>query len=537
MDSTIYTPDNQAGASLPPADPVQPVDNVTPTVSPTVSPTVPPPTAPQYQTEVVPETFVVSANPAQDQNMQNNSQNSFIPQGIGASQVPAQSVAVPSRGSGGGFGKRLVTLLVALLVLVGLVGGGYAVFLKFMGGQSVTLTYWGLWENDSIIRPLISAYEAKHPNVKITYLANSPKQYRQRLQAAIDRGDGPDVFRFHNTWVSLLRNELSLVPKEVMTTSEFTSSFYPVAARDLVGGGNIFGIPLEIDGLGLYYNEDLFAAAGISAPPTTWEELLQMVPKIARAEGTGFSVSAIALGTTNNIENFSDILATMFMQNGANLLDLKGQEAEQVLTFYKKFSDPNDPVYTWNDSLDNSMYAFASGRVAMILAPSWRAFDVKTINSKLQFKIAPIPQLPGNSVTWASYWVEGVSKKSAHQKEAWEFVKYLSSKDAETKLYTEASKVRLFGEPYSRTDMASLLTEDPYVGAYIKQATSAKSFPFASRTFDEGINDKMNKYMEDMVNSLSTGQSPQGALQQANAGFKQVLSTYGLSSGSVPTTP
>ncbi len=466
--------------------------------------------------------------------------------GSATGQMPPdpQTVNVPpvSQPTGNPWPKRI--LVIAILLLF----AGAAVFLGRMAFSSVapvaskdvTLTYWGLWENDGIIKPIIAEYEAKHPNVKIQYSKQSHKQYRERLQAAIERGDGPDIFRFHNTWVPMLKNQLAAIPQSVMSPTQFKSTYYPVAATDLIGGDVIYGLPLMIEGLGLYYNEDLFAAAGITAPPATWEELLAMVPKIAKAEGTGFAVSAIALGTTGNIENFSDIIATMFMQNGANPAVPRGKEAEEALAFYRKFSNPADPVYTWNDTMDNSMYAFANGKVAMILAPSWRAFDIiemaKQVNPTLKFKVAPIPQLAGNTVTWASYWVEGISEKSKYKTQAAEFLKFLTSQEVMTKLYTEESKVRLFGEPYARVDMASLISNDPYAGVYVRQAKDSRSFPLASRTHDNGINDRMAKYLENAVNAVNTGSSPQQELETVTNGFAQVLSSYGLVTNTAPAT-
>jgi len=172
----------------------------------------------------------------------------------------------------------------------------------------------------------------------------------------------------------------------------------------------------------------------------------------------------------------------------------------------------------------------------MILAPSWRVFDIKQMNAALSFKVVPIPQLHGNTVTWASYWVEGVSTKSKNQPEAWELVKYMTSKETVTKMYSEASKTRLFGEPYARIELGPSISSDPYAGAFIKQAQTAKSFPLASRTFDNGINDKLIKYFEDAVNGLSQGTAPTAALDTAATGFRQVLGSYGLTTGAAPTT-
>lgn len=455
-----------------------------------------------------------------------------------SSPAPVETVVVPPLAqesftprTPNPWSRRIRMAGVFLIVIAVLLLGGRYVFGLMAAGKEVTIVYWGLWENDSNVRSILNDFESTHPKIKVTYVKQSHRQYRERLQAAIARGEGPDVFRFHNTWVPMLNRDLSLVPTEVMSASTFLSSFYPVASGDLVAGSSIYGIPLMIDGLGLYYNEDLFATAGVSVP-TTWNDVLEVTPKLTVRNESGIVTSAIALGTAGNVEHFSDIVATMILQNGAKLTNLKSKEAAEALIFYRKFAEPSDPVYTWNESLDNSIAAFANGRVAMILAPSWRAFDIKQINPNLRFNIAPIPQLPGNTVTWASYWVEGVSAKSRSPKQAWEFVSFLTSKETATKFYTEVSKSRLFGEPYARVELGTGLEVDPLVGAYIKQAKTAKSFPLASRTFDNGVNDKLIKYLEDAINSLGTGNAPGAALETAQAGFMQVLSTYGLSSAS-----
>jgi len=462
-------------------------------------------------------TFDVSPEPA--------SENPFIPQ-----------VAVPVAGGGGATKKRILMILVFILLALGLVAGGKFVLGFLAGSKEVTISYWGLWENDANVRSVITDFEVKNPKIKVSYVKQSPRQYRERLSAAIARGEGPDVFRFHNTWVAMLAGDLAVVPKTVMTPTEFSSTFYPVAKNDLVAGNAIYGVPMMTDGLGLYINEDLFAKAGASTP-VTWEDVLTIVPKLTVKTDSTITTSAIALGTTGNVENWSDILALMMLQNGANLVNLQGKEAEETLLFYRKFADPVDPMYTWNETLDNSIYAFAIGKVAMILAPSWRAFDIKQIRPELRFKIIPAPQLPGNTVSWASYWVEGVSNKSKMQPQAFIFLKYITSREVVTKLYSEAAKTRLFGEVYARTDLGATIEADPFAGAYAKQAKTAKSFPLASRTFDNGLNDKLIKYLEDAVNSVAAGSAPSAALITAASGFRQILSQYGLTSSSAPPAP
>jgi multiple sugar transport system substrate-binding protein len=277
----------------------------------------------------------------------------------------------------------------------------------------------------------------------------------------------------------------------------------------------------------------LFSTAGVSAP-TTYEELLAVVPKLTVRDGNTIVTSAIALGTSTNIEHFSDIVSLMILQNGGSLSNPTVKETEEAVSFYRKFASPGDPMYTWNSLLDNSLSAFASGRLAMMIAPSWRAFDVAAINPNLKFKIEPVPQLPGTQVTWASYWVEGVSSKSKNQRQAMQFLKFLTSKESVVKMYDEASKTRLFGEPYARVELGSRLLPDQFAGAYIKQAQTAQSFPTASKTHDAGLNDRMVKYMEDAITSMTENTAPQKALSTMAQGFAQVLGTFGLQSAQAP---
>ncbi|MBI5465322.1 extracellular solute-binding protein [Candidatus Gottesmanbacteria bacterium] len=328
----------------------------------------------------------------------------------------------------------------------------------------------------------------------------------------------------------MFSRDLAPVPAKVASELGFSQNFYPVVEQDLKRNGQYFGVPLEIDGLGLFVNEEIFRAAGATYP-TTWEELRTTALKLTVKDQDGkIMIAGVALGETSNIEHWSDILGLMMLQNGVDLTNPTGNLAEDALVYFTLFSKL--PDNTWDETLDNSILAFAKGQVAMIFAPSWQAFEIKNINPNLSFKILPVPQLPGSNISWVSYWVEGVWAKSKNQEQAWEFLKYLVSKEAMTKLYSQESKIRLFGEPYSRIDLGQTLVSDPYVGAFISQAANARSFYLASRTFDNGINDKIIKYFEDAVDSLDKGVSPTAALETAARGVSQVLSTYGVSSSS-----
>ena len=443
--------------------------------------------------------------------------------------------------------KKYIVMIFAFIAVAAIIFGIFSLVRRLFlpsgtkPSGNITLTYWGLWEEKEIMQPLIDEYKRSHSNVTINYLKQDPKLYRERLQAAINRGEGPDIFRFHNTWVPMLTAELSPLPKDIYSDDEFTKTFYPVASMDLKAGGNFYGIPLTIDGLLLFYNEDILKSANI-AVPTTWVDIQDIVPKITVKEKGKIVTAAIALGTTDNVEHFSDILGLMMLQNGVQLTKslftcsdttTTGCAAE-TLSFYHKFAEL--PDNTWDETLENSTVTFAGGKVAFIFAPSWQVFTIKEINPNLNFKTAAVPQLPCSkqpcvSTNWATYWVEGVSSKSKNAQAAWEFLKYLSQPASLQKLYEGEVKLRkLFGEPYARMDMGKTLLDNPYLAPLITSAPSMKSFPLASRTNDgdTGIDSSLIKYLKDAVNSLSKGVSPETALQTVDSGFKQVFSRFNV---------
>lgn len=392
--------------------------------------------------------------------------------------------------------------------------------------KPVTLTYWGLWEESELLKTTIDNYQKQNPNITINYVFQSPKDYRERLQSAFARNEGPDIFRFHNTWPAMFRKELAPVPETVFPQTEFQNTFYPVAFSDLSSQGQIYGLPLMFDSLALFYNPFLLEAAGKTVPET-WDDLRKTAKEITVYDGKGkIQTAGAALGTTENVEHFSDIIGLMLLQNGADPAKPTSQLAQDALTFYTLFKTRD---HVWDETLPNSIYAFATEKVAMILAPSWEAFSIKEINKNLVFKTAPAPQLSSDKkVSWATYWVEGVSAQSKNQEEAFKFLKYLSSSEVMKQFYNDASQVRAFGEPYSRQDLASEIEADPLVGSFIKQAPDAKSWYLSSRTFDNGLNDRIIKYYQDAINSLVQGESVIEISETLEAGVSQILSQYNL---------
>lgn len=335
----------------------------------------------------------------------------------------------------------------------------------------------------------------------------------------------------------LKSGSITSAPKEVFTPQEYSQTFYPVVRDDFTNfrvlnanefntKGQIYGIPRGIDGLALYVNADILNAAGV-AVPKTWNEFRDAAFKLTVADQDNIIKTAgAAIGLTGNVEHWPDIVGLLFYQQPGAKIETPGdQNGADVLRFYTDFAKVST-TRVWDNTFEPSTQAFASGKVAFYFGPSWRAHELRQMNPQLNFRIAPVPQLAGRNVAWANYWGYTVSSKSQFPKESWEFLKFLTSQEAEKILYQKASETRLFGLPYSRVDLQGELLNDPLVGAFVAQGPYYKSWYLNSSTRDQGLNDEMIKYYEDAVNATAGSGDPLNALTTTAKGIQQVLDKY-----------
>lgn len=425
--------------------------------------------------------------------------------------------------------KKIIIIVLSLAIILGFLFWRFGSKIPFFNQPkeqgSITLTYWGLWEEDNLIRPAISEYQKQNPKVTINYVRQSSTNYRTRVQTQIREGIGPDVFRIHNSWLPMFAADLQPAPADILTLSDYRNMFYPVAESSLVKDNQILAAPIEIDGLALYINEDILNGVGGKAPKN-WQEFIDTAVKMTVRDQTGVKTAGAGMGATGNVDHWPDIIGMLlFQQPGVDLGSVATPQVAEIVRFYTGFViDPRRK--TWDVNLPRSTDMFATGRLGFYFAPSWRAHEIRVANPDLKFKIVPVPQLSSKQASYASFWAEGVSKTSKFQKEAWKFVKFLISDGAQRLLYQEAAKVRLFGEPYSLVTLSAELALDPIVGAYVAQGPIYKFWYLSSNTFDSGINDEMIKYWEDGINATLAGSDPATALQTVNQGVKQVLDKY-----------
>ncbi|MFA7301494.1 MAG: extracellular solute-binding protein [Candidatus Shapirobacteria bacterium] len=444
---------------------------------------------------------------------------------------------------------------VIILSIIGVIIVLIFVIIKFLlpvlQGKSttvVTLNYWGLWEDKSIISGIISDFEAKNPNIKINYKTQQKNDYRSRLSGRLtkdpDTEEVPDIFRIHSSWLPMFTGMLAPVPEASSKTIGLDTDFYPVFKNDLKLSGKYQAVPLMYDGLSLFYNQDLLEKSQAVLPKTWWDLQTTASKLTVRDENGRLKIAGVAMGLTDNVDHWNDILGILLKQNGADLLVTTQDNNDKIRDVISYYANFKTQYKTWDETMPPSTQAFAEGKLVFYFAPSWRIFNIEEMNPTLKFAITTIPQLAtlqdqsGNSATstanltnihWATYWAEAVNSRSKHQKEAWKFIEFLSSAESMEKMYTAASQTRSFGEIYPRISLASKLATNPKIKPFLSVATNAESGYLSSRTWDAGLNTELSKYFSDAVNSIALKASdPKDIVTDLRSGIDQIIQKYKL---------
>lgn len=441
-----------------------------------------------------------------------------------------------------------ILLIFAFLLTTGLTcGGGDTVSIR-----PITLDYWGVWHDPEDIAPLISDYRAMYPYVRINYRKFRFEEYEKELLEAFAEDRGPDVFSIHNTWVNEYRPKLAPLPgqtrvarrivegeirKRERVIAEVKNSILPkdvpavfpeVVAEDViwtetVNGSrtqNIYGLPLSLDTLVLFYNRDLLNNANIPQPPRNWEDFINHIQLLTQRDDEGnILVAGAAIGTADNVTRFFDILSLLMMQNGTQMAtkqgdvlfgempagsDLPAPPGREALRFYTSFAQIDSSVYTWNNDMPNSLDAFIAGQAAYFFGYSYHIPIIESRASKLNFDIVQVPQVyEQNRTNYANYWVESVSKKTENINHAWNFVQFITSQQEASKYIESAER------PTALRSLINQQLNDPDLDIFADQILTAKSW---YRGKDAEAAELVFK---DMVNAVLEGETVKEAIDLA----------------------
>lgn len=406
-------------------------------------------------------------------------------------------------------GPLVALLFVGIVVIIIVIG--FLVSKFFRGGTGtttgeITLNYIGLWDVPEVYDPLIKEYQESHPNIKITYtkatfINQNNFTYKGVFQTSaeerIANGD-VDIIRVHQTWIPKLLPQLYAAPADVMTGLQAKELYYPAVYEAIATSKNlVYGAPQIIDGLVLIYNKEIFDKAKLDPRIATkdWDVTLQTAKALAKKNANGtIAVAGINMGSVSNVRSSPEILLTMLTQSDVPIVSVNPANGKITASFatdagaaainrYYEFAK----LGAWSSRMEDDVEAFANGRLAMLIAPSWRIIDLVGMNSSLRFDTLPLPVLPGANPDvpqyLSSFWIDVVSKKSKNPKEAWAFLKWLGEPEQMRRIYKVQTEKRLIGNPYPRKDMATEQASAPYIGAILEMAPRMKSWPL----YDYGV--------------------------------------------------
>ena len=418
------------------------------------------------------------------------------------------------------FIKPISFLIVASVFITagqGCPGGGQ----RGVQLKPVTIEYWRVFDGEDDFDAIIDSYRALHPNVKIRYKKLRFDEYEGELIRAFAEGRGPDILAVHNTWMEGYKDLLMPMPssltitqqvvrgtvrrqvvveeitKPTMSTATLKKTFVEQVPEDIIleyqpdpridPVERIYGLPLSLDSLALFYNKDLLDAAGFPNPPSTWEEFQGMVPDLTSYDTQGNILqSGAALGTSQNVERATDILSLLMMQTGTPMTDERGRVAFHTIPedappglfpglnateFYTDFANPTKQVYAWNKTFPNSFEAFANGQTAFFLGYSYHIPLLRTVAPRLNFAIAAAPQIEGGrKVNYANYWIESVAASTDVEDWAWDFLLFAAGGDNVVSYLDESRK------PTALRNLINSQLDDEELGVFARQTLTAESW-------------------------------------------------------------
>jgi len=412
------------------------------------------------------------------------------------------------------------------------------------------LDFYFVYDNTDAFQEQIQAFQSKNPGTIVrTKKFTNLEEYENLVINEIAEGEGPDVFMIHNSWMTKHYKKLMPIPLDqpiVANADLFRQTFFQSAADDMIIDEQIYGMPLAIDNLAIYYNKAYFKdlLATTDKPGDLWEEIKEEVFQLTKRNNSPerFALAGIALGRADNISSAIDILYAMMLQYGAEFYDEKEEQAifannqgagaggvakpgVEAFKLFTSFALPTYKNYSWNEYItgfapdEKEINPFVRGKVAMIIGYPY-LYDVIVNSIQNQQKlgnqhidvndigIAPFPQLvtPDEATkrdTYASYFPLVVARTTDMPREAWSLIQFLTSADA---LQTYHKKTN---HPTSRKDMVTEQQTEALFGTFAFQAPFAKSY----KIYDY---DAYSQIFTDAIESVAKNlMSPEDALQEA----------------------
>jgi multiple sugar transport system substrate-binding protein len=325
--------------------------------------------------------------------------------------------------------------------------------------EQVTLRFsdWHLTEDvwNKSLNEAMDIFHKQHPNIKVVLEPVSYKEKETKYTVESVAGRAPDVFHVHAFSLPMFFSKgfaKDLTPFIEKESSGFLDAWYPLPLELMKHNGKMHAMPGDYMTMVLFYNTNMFKAAGldINKPPKTWSQFLKYAKKLTRDTDGDGKIDQWGFGTVGaKSPGFSLRFGPFIWSYGADYLSpdmgqsaLDTREAKKAFKYFVELYTKHKVVPPGLTAMNPQEVRtqLAQKKVAMILGSGWTPPIVNKINPDLNafevLKCAPAPMKSKEATAiWLSSWV--MSPNTKHPKEAWELLKFITSKEMELKWFMD----------------------------------------------------------------------------------------------------
>lgn len=370
---------------------------------------------------------------------------------------------------------RAACLAAAALALVAACGNNGVAATSSGGVVQLTMLTGLTGPDEPYYQTLISQFNKTHPDIHVTMTVEPWATVAQKLPESWATGGGPDlatpssdpgsIFNYIST-----NSVLPLTSAVGTGSTQIDSAAFPSSVLSaFTVKGQLYAVPANMATLVLYYNKTMFAAAGITTPPTTEAGFITDAKKLTLSSGGKTTQYGLSLADNNTIQMWP-ILQWM---SGGDIINAQGcavvnsAASVSALTQWSQLviQDHISPIGQAGADADT---LFASSKAAMEINGPWAAPGYKS--DGINLGMVEVPVGSAGPVTLASTVPLMIERTTPHPAQAEEFLAWYTSKTAQTQFS------QISGFPPARTDLGSAVASNPTVSLFAKALPYAKLY-------------------------------------------------------------
>ncbi len=373
---------------------------------------------------------------------------------------------------------------------------------------------------------LVGAWNKENDtDLKLQYVPVSEYLGGSKLPNAFAAGDGPDIFLISPGDFLRYYNGGALVDITSHVDQQVIDDYADGVLDTRMVDGKVYGLPMEVEPLGIYYSLEAFEKAGLSEGdiPATWDQLLDVADKLTTSERFGVAFET-APGYYQNFTWYP------FMWMGNPEVDVFDVEAgAAALQLWKDAVDSRvAPRKLLGNGGGDAVANLGAGYCAMQQTGIWSVAQLRDADDDFKYGVFPLPTPDGatSSATTLGGWSFVANAKGANPEAAAEFIAYslgTQTKDCLQRGVSWATEAKTGIPP--RESVLELALDN---GAYSEGPLNT----FATKIAPTGRSEprfppEVYKPISDAIQAAQLGrESPMSAAEQAAEQIDAFVQTY-----------